>query len=947
MLLNWTDILDGEIVNAGWVVASMATKRRASRRESADLDAVGWADTASFIEDALPALASDPELLILTEDEASALAQALGRHEVQGAFQSLLAVRLTDAPETDASMAREAVKAALSGALTSSELWRARPDFKEAAAAYAAKLSEYADDRICAVVTRLEGRLGREKLSQIRSEAYSARIVALLGAIERQMTALTSPEIDSQSESNFLEQYRRQVCERHGKIEPPDFQRRRRMPIEKIYVPVSIYKHDDRRVDFGWHEAGRSGLDIEGLAGLISRTVLLGDPGGGKTTTANVLAYRFARDGSARVPFLVTLRDYAAVDPPAHSIVNHIARTLETLYQCTAKPNAIERLLLTGRALVIFDGLDELVDTSRRRDVSDRVEQFCSAYPLTPVVVTSRVVGYEEARLDDRQFTCYRLGGLDKKRISEYVSKWFSAQENFTPAEARKEALAFLAESESVPDLRFNPLMLSLMCILYRGARSLPKNRAGIYGRCAELLLGKWDESRKIHHELQAGHLVEPAIRHLAWWLLTDDDSRAAVTERELVNETAAFLCGPGFESMPEARAAAVEFVEFCRGRMWVFSDTGTTADGEKLYSFTHRTFLEYFAAAHLATVSDTPEDLARTLAPVLDSAGPWNLVGQLAIQIKDRNSSSGADRIYASLLDVTFEREEAGPLLNFLIEGLEVINLSPGTLRMLVRAALEYRIPRASRTVPAISMHPLLQLTKQEAQHQQLLSDEISTRIEEVLQSGNATAVREALLIILEIGYDERWSVWRPAEYWIRWSDDLASRYSAKIIAESARSSILRDLAIKRQVLSLEQALEMPGGLGALMQFSPGLLSVANRTPYPQTLVENLDTTSRYSDCINNLAIAGSYLVDHRDMPWARLASKWTETVVGQPPVPSLSHPLTSLGYAAIVAMWNEISHQGFRNRPEITLPMPEGFHEIFQDWSEGRINFVEFGDE
>jgi predicted NACHT family NTPase len=82
---------------------------------------------------------------------------------------------------------------------------------------------------------------------------------------------------------------------------------------------------------------------------------------------------------------------------------------------------------------------------------------------------------------------------------------------------------------------------------------------------------------------------------------------------------------------------------------MWVLTDTGTTAQGEKLYSFTHRTFLEYFAAVHLATVTDTPEGLASVLADRLRK-GEWEIVGQLAIQIKDRNSYRGADRVYTAL---------------------------------------------------------------------------------------------------------------------------------------------------------------------------------------------------------------------------------------------------------------------------------------------------------
>jgi hypothetical protein len=62
------------------------------------------------------------------------------------------------------------------------------------------------------------------------------------------------------------------------------------------------------------------------------------------------------------------------------------------------------------------------------------------------------------------------------------------------------------------------------------------------------------------------------------------------VTERELVAATTEFLHARGFESLDEAREAAREFVEFSRGRMWVFSDQGTMPAGERLYAFTHRT---------------------------------------------------------------------------------------------------------------------------------------------------------------------------------------------------------------------------------------------------------------------------------------------------------------------------------------------------------------------
>ena len=180
------------------------------------------------------------------------------------------------------------------------------------------------------------------------------------------------------------------------------------------------------------------------------------------------------------------------------------------------------------------------------------------------------------------------------------------------------------------------------MCILYRGAGSLPRDRAEVYEQCATCCSVGGMTAGASARSCGPVHLVEPTLRHLAWWLFTREDAQPAVTERELVTATAEFLHGRGFESADDAPSAAREFVEFCRGRMWVFSDAGTTAAGERLYAFTHRTFLEYFAAAQLAYDSDTPERLAETLAPRV-ARNEWAVVAELAIQIKDRTSSAGA----------------------------------------------------------------------------------------------------------------------------------------------------------------------------------------------------------------------------------------------------------------------------------------------------------------
>jgi NACHT domain len=942
-------VVDGVLVNAVWAIGQMAARPRESRRAATGMDTEGWMDTERLIRDALADVAASREIPVLSKQDAAELTAAISRHEVQGALQALLAVRLTDAPELEAAQARQAVRLALSGSVPPLSGMPDRrvpqrrgqslrgvppPGFETAGTRYALQLSEYFDDKVCGLVAMLEGRVGLAGLAQVRAEAYNARIVALLGAIERQVTALADPGRDERDEAEFLERYRRQAHQRHGFLTPPDFDRRRRVPIDDIYVPTGIREDDRTERTRLTPPTQPDTLKVWDLVRRLDRTVLLGDPGGGKTTAANVLTDYFASDATRRIPFLVTLREYAANTPLDWSVTEYIEQNLKTLHQSHAPDGLVERLLLTGRAVVIFDGLDELLDTSRRRDVSERVEQFCSAYPLTLVLVTSRAVGYDEARLDDAQFTCYRLGGFGDEEVAEYARKWFASQEGVPAAEAEMNAKAFLAESANAKDLRANPLLLLLMCILYRGAGSLPGDRAGIYARCAELLLRKWDEQRDLYRKMDADHLVEPTLRYLAWWLFTHEDSKTAATERELITKTAEFLYERGYETQEEARSAAREFVEFCRGRMWVFSDAGTTADGEKLYGFTHRTFLEYFAAGNLAATSDTPEVLARALVEREGWQPGWSVVAELAIKIKCDASDRGADRIYAFFLDSKPELPESSDVIEFLIGCLDSTRPSPSTVRTLVIATLDLTLAAGGADV-------LAQLLNWRATNKQLIADEISNRITAMASSADAGTRTNGMLLLLEV------IRFTEDEFHTRWSKEKVADYSAEISAELMSSSIFRTAALNAGIISLEQVLEIPGAFNSLMEeFEDGLdLPVGLIIPYPTQRFGNMGLPETGRDAASDAAVIGQYLVDHPRLPWMRGAIRRSGPKHDIYEYVRPQDELSGLGVAAISAIAIELS--GAPRKIAFKLSVPAQFRQVFLDWAEGRADFVESIDE
>ena len=428
------------------------------------------------------------------------------------------------------------------------------------------------------------------------------------------------------------------------------------------------------------------------------RVIVLGNPGGGKSTLTLKLCHDLASryderllNGLRLTPVLVILREYGGLKKTDNcSILKFIEVQAASRYQVEPPPDAFEYLLLNGRALVIFDGLDELLDTSYRREISADVESFCNLYPSTPVIVTSREIGYEQAPLDHKQFRMLKIAPFDEAQIQDYTKKWFHLDCDLTGDQCKQKAESFVRESMLALDLRSNPLMLGLMCNLYRAEGYIPRNRPEIYEKCSLMLFERWDKGRGIMVALPFEVHIRPAMRYLAYWIYSQEGLQGGVEEGVLIEQAAQYLQQRMFDDPDEARHAAVEFIEFCTGRAWVFTDTGTTGDGEKLYQFTHRTFLEYFSAAYLFSVYPTPPELLQVLLPHITKQ-EWDVVAQLSLQIQSRSLEGAADKALSGILENAehLSKEKRWNLLLFALRTLDSMVPSPAVRRAVAAGAL------------------------------------------------------------------------------------------------------------------------------------------------------------------------------------------------------------------------------------------------------------------
>jgi predicted NACHT family NTPase len=143
-------------------------------------------------------------------------------------------------------------------------------------------------------------------------------------------------------------------------------------------------------------------------------------------------------------------------------------------------PGSIERELAHGHCCVCLDGLDELGAAGLRREVTAAVAALANRYPHNRYLVTSRIVGYNEAPLDRRDFVHFTVLPFSEDDIRRFIEKWYTAREK-DPHLARQQTKRLTETIVAEPrlqDLASNPLMLTIIALVppYRGRTA---SRAG------------------------------------------------------------------------------------------------------------------------------------------------------------------------------------------------------------------------------------------------------------------------------------------------------------------------------------------------------------------------------------------------------------------------------------------------------------------------------------
>ncbi|MDY0020650.1 MAG: SUMF1/EgtB/PvdO family nonheme iron enzyme, partial [Anaerolineae bacterium] len=238
---------------------------------------------------------------------------------------------------------------------------------------------------------------------------------------------------------------------------------------------------------------------------------IVGDAGSGKTTLLHVLISALAAQDPAQIapdlvnalptplplPIFLPLRFFEKAcceqgsrryTHCAPDLLRFIDDWFAQWHKSDLPAGFLAAQLRAGRAWLLLDALDEIVDPVHRETVRNVIQDLAAQIEGTRMIVTARLTAYHNTQLNDR-FTVVTVRDLNDNQRTRMVRALYNSLA-LTEAKRRAEELAWRFQaSESLQTLARTPVMVWTAAVIHALRGELPEGRAALYDAYVEILL--------------------------------------------------------------------------------------------------------------------------------------------------------------------------------------------------------------------------------------------------------------------------------------------------------------------------------------------------------------------------------------------------------------------------------------------------------------------------
>lgn len=375
------------------------------------------------------------------------------------------------------------------------------------------------------------------------------------------------------------------------------------MPLEQIYTNVNVLKGvpsryrrsaeflqnkfevelQDELKGFGQRNFGEVAKTKEGLEVFeeLDRFILLGKPGSGKTTFLRHILLRgvYGKLKRPRIPVLISLHSVSSSSYPVIDAISDEFSKAGVESPASFVSSALER----GDLILLFDGLDEVLDEDKHRVIREIVK-ISDRYTKNKFVVSCRTAAYNYWF---ENYVDVEIADFNKNQSSQFIKNWF-----YDDADKAGLCVKSFNKNKSLSELAKTPLFLSMICLSFENDLHISTNRAELYKESIDALLKRWDTSRNIRRTSAYNGLSSNRKEDLFSYLAskTFPNSIYFMRRKRWEDYISSFLSSGAVDN-----GDAADLLND------IAAQHGLLVERAKdIFSFSHLTFQEYFMARHL-----------------------------------------------------------------------------------------------------------------------------------------------------------------------------------------------------------------------------------------------------------------------------------------------------------------------------------------------------------
>jgi len=402
-----------------------------------------------------------------------------------------------------------------------------------------------------------------------------------------------------------LRQYADKYANRYGEVRFLGM--RQGIPLEGIYTKVRFLDELSicsltslKALEQNYRKTQKQRFQAQKTAGLDSSTIVnenqflmvLGKPGSGKSTFLRRTGLEALKGekGSLRHRCIPVLLELKRFNTNEIDLTKAIADELSNFGFPETETFTL-KLLEQGKLLLLMDGLDE-VPIIHQDAVIGAIQGFFTRYDSNRYIASCRIAAYQSAW---NRFQDIELADFDDDQIQQFICNWFQSEAN-REVQAAERFWESLNDPNNVAakELAHTPLLLTLLCRIYKHEQKLPSSQATLYRKALDHLLEDWAKEKKLQqdpiYQRFSNEVEKDLLSQIAYQGSVND--QVFFTQEELIEQIKDYLSDIVDKPKYLNGKAILDAISIQQGIL--------IERAEYIFSFSHLAFQEYLTAQYI-----------------------------------------------------------------------------------------------------------------------------------------------------------------------------------------------------------------------------------------------------------------------------------------------------------------------------------------------------------